>query len=139
MQKAIRFGIPVLVMSGILAFSYIVPVAGLNAVPSVTTGYVIHNCGEAHEMPGYTQQHDHGKLCPHSGLQGQKFIVSGSGFSPGETIKIRFGTVSLTSVRADATGAFSRTETVPSVTAGTYQVTIAGTASSQLIAIFTVT
>ena len=66
MRKAIRFGIPVLVVSSVLAFSYVIPVAGITTSPSVTTGYVIHNCGEAHEMAGYTQQHDHGKPCPHS-------------------------------------------------------------------------
>jgi hypothetical protein len=63
MRKAVRFGVPAMVVSAVLAFSYVVPVAGVNR-PSGGTGYVIHNCGEAHEHPGYTQVHDHGKACP---------------------------------------------------------------------------
>lgn len=65
-----------------------------------------------------------------TGAAGAPFTVSGSGFGPGEPISITFGSISLTTATAEASGEFTQAQTVPSVAPGPWVVTAAGNITS---------
>ncbi len=79
-------------------------------------------------------------LTPHSGTPGSGFTVTGSGWAHGERVTITFGTTTLTPATASSSGTIDQSETVPSVSAGSYTVTATGqTSGATDTATFTVT
>ncbi len=66
---------------------------------------------------------------PSAGQPGTTFTVTGDGYSPGETVPIKFGSVPLVAAAADGSGHFQVAETVPDVTVKQYKVAGRGTTS----------
>lgn len=74
-----------------------------------------------------------------SGTAGGSVTVSGSGFQPGETVRIYFDDTYLGSTTADSAGNFSKTVTIPSsADEGTHTIKAVG-AERTLTSTFTVT
>jgi hypothetical protein len=70
------------------------------------------------------------QVSPHSGPPGSSVRVTGTGFSPNESVQITFEDRTVGRARADATGAFSRMITVPSqAQRGAHTITAVGAVS----------
>ncbi|MDR2253383.1 MAG: glycoside hydrolase family 3 C-terminal domain-containing protein [Bifidobacteriaceae bacterium] len=71
---------------------------------------------------------------------GQKLLVTGTGFEPGETVAVIFDGAEVGSVQANDQGAVSFEFTVPAATApGRYAITLTGAVSASVDAFFEVT
>ena len=73
-------------------------------------------------------------LSPASGTIDAPLTISGSGFSPGETVALQFGTSPLTTATADGNGSFSRASAVPRLASAAYIVTASGQSSGSVAA-----
>jgi outer membrane protein assembly factor BamB len=70
-------------------------------------------------------------VSPTSGDPGSQTTVSGSGFTPGETVNLAFDAAALTSATADGNGTFTKTVTIPSgATLGAHTLTATGATSN---------
>lgn len=80
------------------------------------------------------------QLTPNTGPSGSTVTLTGSGFQPGETLRVYFGGAFLGTVTATSTGTIpsSTTFTVPAAANGAYTVTVTGSVAAAQ-ATFTVT
>jgi hypothetical protein len=78
-------------------------------------------------------------LSPASGSANGPLTITGSGFSPGETVAVQFNTSPLSSAIADGNGSFTKASTAPSLASASYIVTATGQSSSRVAAaLFTI-
>jgi hypothetical protein len=70
-------------------------------------------------------------VTPTSGAPGETLNITGSGFAAiaNKSVTITFGALSVTTLKTDATGAISGQIVIPSLSAGTYAITAADSAS----------